>query len=78
MSNNHNLGREVTNERRRESRLTDDQVDEIAYRAADIVIEAIYIEIGKVTIRAILFLGGAIGTALLSWFGFVQKIGAGG
>ena len=77
--NNHNIEKDRDEKRKQVStRLTDDEIDTIAYLAADLVIEAIYTEIGKVTVRAILLLSGTIGTALLAWFGIIQKIGHGG
>lgn len=71
-----NTGKGIPRERRGSNRLTDDEVDEIAYRAADLVIEAVYIEVGKVTARAVLLVLGTSGTALCTWLYHLSQIGA--
>lgn len=63
-------------ERRRAIILSDKQLDEIAERAATRVLEHFQREVGKVTIRAFLYVAGTVGVGVLSWFG-IQKIGGG-
>lgn len=49
--------------------LSPEQVNEIARRAADIVILHFQAEVGKLTIRAFLYTMGALMLAILGWLG---------
>ena len=61
-------------ERRSRQRLTDDEIAAISARAASIVIDAIYVEVGKVALRVILSVVGAVSVALLAWLHIVPKV----
>ena len=61
-------------ERRQLGRLTDEEIEAIARRAAEIVEANFTIQVGKVTIRGFLYLVGLGGTALLAWLGLSGKL----
>lgn len=58
--------------------LTEDELEEIAERAAQralaLFYEDFYYEVGKVTIRSILYVGGAAFVALAAWLGFTGRL----
>jgi hypothetical protein len=51
-----------------------EQMEQIAQRAADIVLTKIQAEIGKVTIRSFLYILGLAALAILSWLGYKNVI----
>jgi len=61
-------------ERRLSARLTDEEIEAIARRAAEIVESNFTLQVGKVTIRGFLYLVGVGGAALLAWLGLSGKI----
>lgn len=61
---------------RRIYELSDDQLETIAQRSADIVWGNFQKEVGKGAIRLLLYLIGLGGAALLAWLGLQGKIGA--
>jgi hypothetical protein len=56
------------------SNLSEQEKEEIAQRAADIVLTRIQAEIGKVTIRSFLYIVGLAALAILSWLGYKNVI----
>lgn len=56
------------------SNLSEQQKEEIAQRAADIVLTRIQAEIGKMTIRSFLYIVGLAALAILSWLGYKNVI----
>lgn len=70
----HNGEREYEGpERRATIILTEDQLDAVAERAAAKVLEKFHLEVGKLTVRAVMYLLGAAGIALAGWLG-LEKI----
>ena len=61
-------------DRRKLGRLTDEEIESIARRAAEIVEANFTLQVGKVTIRGFLYIVGAAGTALLAWLGLSGKL----
>lgn len=53
--------------------LTEEQIDLIAERAAARALQNFYLEVGKVTVRSMLYIIGAIGIAALTYFGLIEK-----
>jgi len=64
-------------ERRRYGRLSAEEVEVIARRAAEIVEANFTLQVGKVTIRGFLYLCGLAGAAILTWLGVSGKISIG-
>ena len=60
---------EPASERRQHGRLTDEEIETIARRAAEIVEANFTLQVGKVTIRGFLYVVGSAGLALLTWLG---------
>ena len=58
---------------RRQLELSDEQLERIAKRAAEIVTETVYIEVGKQSLRAIVLVMGSVVVALAAWFGILPK-----
>ena len=58
---------------RRQLELSDEQLERIAKRAAEIVTETVYIEVGKGSIRAFILVVGSALVALGAWFGILPK-----
>ncbi len=54
-------------ERRRNSGLSDEEIEAIAERAAEKAIERVYTQIGKSVVTKFLWLCGAAGLALYAW-----------
>lgn len=54
--------------------LTEEQIDQIAERAAARVLDKFHLEVGKIAVRSLLYFLGAAGIALAGWFG-LEKIG---
>ena len=54
--------------------LSEEQLEQIAERAAEKALENFYFEVGKVTIRAALYIIGAGILALGAWLGLNEKI----
>ena len=61
-------------ERRKNVRLTDEEIEAVARRAAEIVEANFTLQVGKVTIRGFLYLVGVGGAAILAWLGLSGKI----
>lgn len=60
---------------RRIYELSEDQLERIAQRAAELVWEDFQREIGKGTIKVFLWLTGLAGSALFAWLAVTGKIG---
>lgn len=60
-------------ERRATIILTEDQLDAVAERAAAKVLEKFHLEVGKLTVRAVMYIFGAACIALAGWLG-LEKI----
>lgn len=54
--------------------LSDDDLERIAKRAAEIVTETVYIEVGKQSLRAVVLVMGSAVVALGAWFGVLDKL----
>ena len=54
--------------------LSDEQIERIATRAYEKATERIYLEIGKATVRAALYILGAAGLTLLAWLGLTKEM----
>lgn len=61
-------------ERRRTILLSEEQLDAIAERAAKKVLQHFHIEVGKVTVRAGIYVLGSVCLALLAYIGFNKEI----
>jgi hypothetical protein len=48
--------------------LTDDQIEAIAERAAEVALERVYTQIGKSVVHKFLWLVGAAALAVAAWF----------
>lgn len=59
---------------RRQLELSDEQLERIAKRAAEIVTETVYIEVGKQSLRAVVLVMGSVVVALGTWFGVLDKL----
>lgn len=59
---------------RRASPLTDEQLDAIAERAAEKALAKVYEEVGRSTVRLVLWVLGAAVVALLAWLGATGKL----
>ena len=59
---------------RRYFELSDEQLEKIAVRAAQLVTESVYIEVGKQTLRGVLLVVGSATIAFLTWLGLSEKI----
>lgn len=55
------------NERRRSPHLTEDQIDAIAERAAEVALEKVYTHIGRSVVSKFLWLVGAATLAVAAW-----------
>lgn len=55
-------------ERRKHEQLTDEQVEQIAERAAEVALEKVYTQIGKSIVSKFLWLIGAASLAVLAYF----------
>lgn len=56
-------------ERRNTIILTEEQIDAIAERAASKVLERFHLEVGKLTVRAVLYILGAACVVFAGWLG---------
>lgn len=54
-------------ERRKAPLLTDDQIERIAERAAEVALERVYTSIGRSVVNKFLWLLGAAGLAVAAW-----------
>lgn len=59
---------------RRQLELSNEQIEAIAIRAADLVWENFTREVGKVTIRSALYIIGALILAGFAWLGLTGKM----
>ena len=59
---------------RRQTRLSDEEFEKIATRAADIAQERFYAEIGKSVVKKALYVIGAGVVALVAWLGGSGKL----
>ena len=55
------------NERKPETPLTHEQIEEIAQRAAEVALERVYTQIGKSIVSKFLWVCGAAGLAVAAW-----------
>ena len=55
------------NERKPETPLTHEQIEEIAQRAAEVALERVYTQIGKSVVSKFLWLIGAAALAVAAW-----------
>lgn len=55
-------------ERCKHEQLTDDQIEQIAERAAEVALEKVYTQIGKSIVSKFLWLIGAASLAVLAYF----------
>jgi hypothetical protein len=59
--------------------LSEEQLEAIAERAAELALETFYsdfyAQVGKVTVRSVLYICGAAFTALAIWLGATGKLG---
>ena len=60
--------------RRSSHRLDSEELEKVAQRAADIVEERITLQVGKTTIRLVIYVLGAVLLVALSYFGLYPKI----
>ena len=60
------------NERRNSLTLTDEQIEEIAERAAEVALERVYTQIGKSVVQKCLYL---VGAAALAVYAFLKGKG---
>lgn len=60
------------NERRNSLTLTDEQIEEIAERAAEVALERVYTQIGKSVVQKFLYL---VGAAALAVYAFLKGKG---
>jgi uncharacterized protein (UPF0210 family) len=56
-------------ERRATPSLSDEQIDQIAERAATVALERVYTQIGRSVVSKILWIFGAAGLAVAAWLG---------
>lgn len=61
-------------ERRKTPWLSEEQIEQIAQRAAEINEQKIYVEIGKSAVRAFLYVVGSATIIFLAWFGITGKL----
>lgn len=61
-------------ERRAGVSLSDDQINEIARKAAKEALELVYAEVGRSAVRIVLWVVGAGVVALLTWLGATGKL----
>ncbi|GAA4401259.1 hypothetical protein [Quisquiliibacterium transsilvanicum] len=54
-------------ERRKTPHLTDEQIEEIAERAAEVALNKVYTEVGKNVLKKLAWLTGAAVVALATW-----------
>ena len=54
-------------ERRAHPTLSDDQIERIAERAAEVALERVYTQIGKSVVSKVLWIFGAAGLAVAAW-----------
>ena len=54
-------------ERRANPTLSDDQIERIAERAAEVALERVYTQIGKSVVSKVLWIFGAAGLAVAAW-----------
>ena len=69
-----NKGDSNDEDRRSGYRLSDEDLERIAQRAADIVSENFTMQVGKTTIKLVLYVCGAVVIAGLAWLGINEKI----
>ena len=55
-------------ERRKHEHLTDEQIEQIAERAAEVALEKVYTQIGKSVVSKFLWIIGAASLAVLAYF----------
>ena len=60
------------NERRNSLTLTDEQIEEVAERAAEVALERVYTQIGKSVVQKFLYL---VGAAALAVYAFLKGKG---
>lgn len=56
-------------ERRQHAQLSDEQIERIAERAAEVALEKVYTSIGKSVVSKFLWICGAAGLAIAAWLG---------
>ena len=61
-------------ERRVNSGLSEEQINAIAERAAERALEKVYTEVGKSTVKFVLWVAGAAVLALLAYLGATGKL----
>jgi len=61
-------------DRRSNSRLSDEELERIAQRAAQIVEDKFTLQVGKVAIRGVLYALGAFSAVVLGWLGISEKV----
>lgn len=66
---------EIRHERRKNIEISEEQIEQIADRAAEKVWDNFTLHVGRVTIRTVLQVGGVAGTALAAWLAYLGKIG---
>lgn len=57
----------IEQERRTVNTLSDEQIEEIAKRAAEIAIQHVYIEVGRSVIKKTFWLAGVVTVGLFIW-----------
>ena len=62
-------------ERRKAARISEQDIDDIAERAAAKALEKVYLEIGKAVVRKALFVLGASVLAVAAWLAGTGKLG---
>ena len=65
---------DLNEDRRRSNRLSEEELEQIAQRAADLVWENFTLQVGKTTIKLILYVCGAVLLVALTWLGLETKI----
>lgn len=61
-------------ERRKTVELSDDQIERIAERAAEVALSKVYQQIGKSVVQKILWVVGAASLALFAWLNGSGKV----
>lgn len=69
-----NASKQHEDERRTGGRLSDEELEAIARRAAEIVQDNFTLQVGKIAIRVVIYLGGLFGLAVIAWLGVQEHL----